>query len=626
MTDKNGIIIEQGQYIQIIGAKVKNDNGIYIVDHKYSDDSFCLEKVKQDGEKANAKYNIFFLDNNAINRNPKMIYTVIVKEQLKAAAREVSAYIKGETANEKVYTFTRTAEQEVKQGLYIHIKKPVLFVGHINKVCGTYEITNIMDNGKVCLHLIGAKGEQIADNINGYYQFTPIHLNFNTDTMKSLFSDGYVEILERHETTKGEAVKPKKKSEPKEKSVVSAPIKTEENPINETTPEATENPTEKPTDEKKGISFTVSADTNTRDNSKIYVAKLSEKIRKEEYREVNQQIKTMGGYYSRFKKGFIFKDDPSAKLKTLFGNTEQNHTEDTSENREQQPKEITPKYYPINEQMAETSRSMWSMSDYIPNSETNSYKNAVNRVYDIAKQIAEQKPEQLAKALTLAERYSRKLADWKNKEFRISMMCPSVMVSGAGNFPVRKKEKQNRAEDKHMEEFQYINAIPEQIQNLLSAWHRDVISSGDDNALEQLKDKLSKLQEQREQIKAENKQLKAKGEPIHATYILQNLGQNIRNVEQRIEQLEKTKAKPTSDVTKQYNTTVCKVVENTEIMRLQLLFDGKPNDEIRSILKSHGFRWSPYNEAWQRQLTNNAKYETKLVLKEIEKLEQEMTA
>ena len=29
MTDKNGIAIEQGQYIQIIGTKVKNDNGIY---------------------------------------------------------------------------------------------------------------------------------------------------------------------------------------------------------------------------------------------------------------------------------------------------------------------------------------------------------------------------------------------------------------------------------------------------------------------------------------------------------------------------------------------------------------------------------------------------------------------
>ena len=622
MTDKNGIAIEQGQYIQVIHAKVKNDNGIYIVEKQYKENSFCLKKVKQNGEKANTKYNIFFLDKNSIKRNPEMLYTVIAKDQLKAAAKEVSAYLKDKVSTEKVYTFTRTAEQEVKQGLYIHIKKPVLFVGHINKVCGTYEITNVMDNGRVCLHLIGAKGEQIADNINGYYQFTPIHLNFNTDTMKDLFSENYIEILERHESTKGEQVKPKKERKQKEKTAISEPVKAEENPVNETTPEVTENPIEKLTDAKKGISFTVSADTDTRDNSKIYVAKLSAKISREEYQEVNQQIKTIGGYYSRFKKGFIFKDDPSAKLKTLFGNTEQNHTEDTSENREQQPKEIKPHYYPINEEMAKTSRSMWSMSDYIPNSETESYKNAVNNVYDTVKQIAKQKPEQLAKALTLAERYSRKLAEWKNKEFKIAMMCPSVMISGAGNFPVRKKEKQNRAEDRHMEEYQNINRIPEQIQNLLSAWHRDVISSGDDNALEQLKDKLSKLQEQREQIKAENKQLKAKNEPIYAPYILQNLGQNIRNVKQRIEQLERVKAKPTSDITKQYNTTICKVVENTEIMRLQLIFDGKPSDDIRSVLKSHGFRWSPYNSAWQRQLTNNAKYDARLVLKEIEKQEQ----
>jgi hypothetical protein len=117
--------------------------------------------------------------------------------------------------------------------------------------------------------------------------------------------------------------------------------------------------------------------------------------------------------------------------------------------------------------------------------------------------------------------------------------------------------------------------------------------------------------------------LKAKNEPIYAPYILQNLGQNIRNVKQRIEQLERVKAKPTSDITKQYNTTVCKVIENTDIMRLQLIFDGKPSEDIRDILKSHAFRWSPSNEAWQRQLTNNAKYETKSLLKEIETHEQQ---
>jgi len=202
------------------------------------------------------------------------------------------------------------------------------------------------------------------------------------------------------------------------------------------------------------------------------------------------------------------------------------------------------------------------------------------------------------------------------------MMCPSVMISGAGNFPVRKKEKQNSAEDRHMEEYQNINRIPEQIEHLLSDSYKTVINSGDNDALDQLKEKLSKLQEQREQIKIENKQLKAKGEPIHASYILQNLGQNIRNVEQRIEQLERIKAKPTSDITEQYNTKICKVIENTDIMRLQLIFDGKPSDDIRSVLKSHGFRWSPYNIAWQRQLTNNAKYDARLVLKEIEKQEQ----
>ena len=616
MTDKNDITIEQGQYIQIIGAKVKNDNGIYIVDQKYSEDSFCLKKVKQNGEKANAKYNIFFLDNNSIKRNPEMLYTIIAKDQLKAAAKEVTAYLKGKVASEKVYTFTRTAEQEVKQGLYMHIKKPVLFVGHINKVCGTYEITNIMDNGKVCLHLIGAKGEQIADNVNGYYQFTPIHLNFNTNTIKQLFSENYIEILERHESTKGEQVKPKKERKQKEKTAISEPVKAEENPI------------EKHTDAKKGISFTISADTDTRDNSKIYVAKLSEKISREEYQEINQQIKTIGGYYSRFKKGFIFKDDPSAKLKTLFGNTEQNHTEDTSENREQQPKEIKPHYYPINEEMAKTSRSMWSMNDYVPNSETNGYKRSVDEVYTMVKQIAKTRPQYLSRALLLADRYAKKFAEWINKGYRIDMMCPSVLITGGSNFPVRKKEKQNRSQDKHMEEYQYIKAIPDQIQDLLSGYHKDVIKSSDSDAIEQLKSKLKKLQAEREQIKTENKQLKAKGESIHAPYILQNLGQNIRNVEQRIEQLEKTKAKPTSDVTKQYNTTVCKVVENTEIMRLQLLFDGKPNDEIRSILKSHAFKWSPSNEAWQRQLTNNAKYETKSLLKEIEthKQQEEQTA
>lgn len=49
-------------------------------------------------------------------------------------------------------------------------------------------------------------------------------------------------------------------------------------------------------------------------------------------------------------------------------------------------------------------------------------------------------------------------------------------------------------------------------------------------------------------------------------------------------------------------------VANQEENRLQLIFDGKPTEEQRSQLKRWGFRWSPTNRAWQRQLNNNAIY------------------
>lgn len=49
-------------------------------------------------------------------------------------------------------------------------------------------------------------------------------------------------------------------------------------------------------------------------------------------------------------------------------------------------------------------------------------------------------------------------------------------------------------------------------------------------------------------------------------------------------------------------------VANQEENRLQLLFDEKPSEEQRSELKGWGFRWSPSNKAWQRQLNSNAIY------------------
>lgn len=59
-----------------------------------------------------------------------------------------------------------------------------------------------------------------------------------------------------------------------------------------------------------------------------------------------------------------------------------------------------------------------------------------------------------------------------------------------------------------------------------------------------------------------------------------------------------------------------RVVMNAEANRLQLVFDGKPDEGTRVALKSRGFRWSPRFGAWQRQLTDNAVQAARDVLQE----------
>ena len=63
-----------------------------------------------------------------------------------------------------------------------------------------------------------------------------------------------------------------------------------------------------------------------------------------------------------------------------------------------------------------------------------------------------------------------------------------------------------------------------------------------------------------------------------------------------------------------------KIARNKDVNRLQLKFDGKPPQEQREILKKHGFRWSPTQEAWQRQLTPNAEYSIDYVIRDFNKL------
>lgn len=57
-----------------------------------------------------------------------------------------------------------------------------------------------------------------------------------------------------------------------------------------------------------------------------------------------------------------------------------------------------------------------------------------------------------------------------------------------------------------------------------------------------------------------------------------------------------------------------RLVRNTTLDRIQLVFDGKPEPDVIAELKSRAFRWSPREGAWQRQLTRNGVWAAEAII------------
>lgn len=301
------------------------------------------------------------------------------------------------------------------------------------------------------------------------------------------------------------------------------------------------------------------------------------------------------------------------------------------------------KYFPINEGAARAAHNMMSMRDYSEGSTTRGYQSEVDKAYDLADKVAEKRPEEAERAYRLAERYSKKMAEYYNKESSIGMMCPSVLISGAGNFPVKKKEKQVAAWDRNRQFYTEVQAILGKIENIL--YGREIIKSDDERAIEKLEEKLEDMKNAQERMKAANKAIRLKdteagddllremgyseeaiknlrepdfcGRVGYPSFELTNNNANIRRVEERIKSLKAAKERGSSE--QEYKTF--KVVENTEAMRYQIIFDGKPEEEIRTLLKSNGFKWAPSQGAWQRQITGNGKWAFNRVVEKLKEME-----
>ena len=299
-------------------------------------------------------------------------------------------------------------------------------------------------------------------------------------------------------------------------------------------------------------------------------------------------------------------------------------------------------YYPINEKTARLSHDMMSMSDYQEGWKTAEYRQLVDIAAAMAEREKKRKPDYADAIDSLLDRYARKLAEWMNTESSIGTMCPSILIAGGDGVSARKKERQNRRMDAHMGKRTEIDKLLDRMHTIGTGG----IKAGDANALVKLEAKRDDLTELQDRMKAVNaywrknktldgcelltteqiEKLKADMGRNWRTdcapfpsYHLTNNNAEIRRLDKRIKELMEVKAGGDKEYSAE-NVDGLKVIENTAIMRIQLIFDDRPDASVRDILKSWGFRWSPSQGAWQRMLNSNGRNAARMAVEKIASL------
>lgn len=316
--------------------------------------------------------------------------------------------------------------------------------------------------------------------------------------------------------------------------------------------------------------------------------------------------------------------------------------------QENSPKKYQLERHKIDEGLAQRAKESYSMWGYEKGSATASYnkqvgkfENAVNELVEKYKNNNTLTDEDWAQIDSLTQAYGKRYANYINESNKVESSYPSWFIAGPANYNVKKSEaKNNRLRSLYEENERYLdpesNPYLDKIKAILS---NASIKSNDSNALGKLEQKLKGLELSHAAMLAANAYLRKNGtfegfkhegmteeslekakdfydrwnySPFHTT----NTSAEIRRVKDRIEQIKNAKSGETP-ATQYPQAEGVEVEENAEEMRVQLRFNGKPDEQTRSLLKSWGFRWSPSQSAWQRQLNGNGKYAAKQVLEKI---------
>jgi len=255
------------------------------------------------------------------------------------------------------------------------------------------------------------------------------------------------------------------------------------------------------------------------------------------------------------------------------------------------------------------------------------------RVIDDYTQQLTQDIEELTSAGVEAEtidsyktRYITLFKSWLSAQSR----CASSVITGGSGFNVRRAEKANRSEERHYELWQEWRSRAKKAILRKQSPVKTYVSE-----LERYKTELEQMKKNHELMKEGNKRIKQGGADLdkyltdtfgiepHMLQWTKNFGfglannnANMKRVEQRIKELEAKEAQRTTGEEKSWQYSWGKVLYNYEADRIQLLTNEKNSEQI-SLFKRHGFKWAPSQKVWQRQLTINGKYSTKLLIEKL---------
>ncbi|CDN87357.1 hypothetical protein BN948_01779 [Hydrogenophaga intermedia] len=210
-----------------------------------------------------------------------------------------------------------------------------------------------------------------------------------------------------------------------------------------------------------------------------------------------------------------------------------------------------------------------------------------------------------------------------------SSRCISSFIAGPSNFPVARAQKRNAVTNRRLDDlFSWREMARRAVMRNLRPDLRPIMA-GDADAADRLAAEISAAQRVQEQMKAVNAALRKAGKAGkeaqtaalielglsedqarelvspkfqscygqgYPSFRLTNNQANIRRMQQRLEQIERAAAMP---VVEKQGADGVRLEDDPPANRVRLFFPGKPADEVRSKLKSSGFRWAPSVGAWQ---------------------------